>query len=878
MAVTMSDDGRKRKREADGDTDTKSHIKTPPASPSSYPDVKRETYETPPSVHEKLPKLAAFDPTRVPNREHALSTIKKLFEVIAPLEDASKSLKNIARNARRWAEDPAKLNPVKPVIAFVGKSSTQNSIMDEDDLARTGSSGDACTNIPMFYMCEIPGQALAYAGKVVYMKLSEIRRLLRTQLSQYYMYHFDPQEEWDATTKIEFGNLASTAQNTFYVIFRNKKECSSPGAVANFLRTKRQAKIDPLDQMMGWVKEHFATLQTIDGLPCRFFETDSPEDLKAELLELTDSDHSKDMGSMWPLVAEAYVGDKKSEILKYVTMLDLPGVTDTNQLRVDMTDKHFSSVDALLCVVPAERAIANPEVERIVGVFAEKFATADSLASRLAIIISKNDTGLGAGLAKDMPRKGQSIGDYNEYCEERALLMIERKTLRAERGNDLEPDNKIRLHDITTRMAELERLCNMCLSDARFNWIKTSIIQDKNKHLPAGKKLRIMGVSNAWYRQWLQPGEAEGVSSSLPVCPDDTGIIAVRTYLRALAAPGITQADDNLILGEIPNFHSALQLYVEHCPSKQLDMMLEVVKTWPAHWKKLVDAAERETMRIFARLFEKVMAELPASLRAGLKVIKNVIGMRSASQLMVFFAHNGKHGTARVKPECWNELLLAYQTEEVFKSAWAAARTLQSEAYNACVHKMIEEVKKLPQLLAANPAGMAVSETIFAEILKSRSVLINNAYKKAKRTYEAEVAQVRINATTDTNGAYFTEAMKPCYDKGKGEKGKGVGARLKELIETYLTQDTPLEKAEKAMEEALKAAVHKQADSVHGPVDTILTSIVDQMMAKMQQEDHTETEDETAARLKLAKELPGFVREFNGIKKIHESNKTYHDL
>ncbi|KAK6433479.1 hypothetical protein LTR95_010349 [Oleoguttula sp. CCFEE 5521] len=112
MEPTMPGDGRKRKHETDDDTDTKAHIKTPPRSHSVTPDVKYEIVESP----------LAFDPGRVPNRQNALSTIDTLLEVIAPLEAPSKSLQNIARNARRWAKDPARLNPVKPVIAFVGGS------------------------------------------------------------------------------------------------------------------------------------------------------------------------------------------------------------------------------------------------------------------------------------------------------------------------------------------------------------------------------------------------------------------------------------------------------------------------------------------------------------------------------------------------------------------------------------------------------------------------------------------------------------------------------------------------------------------------------------------------------------------------------------
>nr|OQO31074.1 hypothetical protein B0A51_01641 [Rachicladosporium sp. CCFEE 5018]OQO31531.1 hypothetical protein B0A51_01298 [Rachicladosporium sp. CCFEE 5018] len=515
------------------------------------------------TTEDSLPDLAAFDPARAKYRDSALLNVKELCQLIAPYANSSVSLENIATNAGRWANDPAGLLPAKPIVGCVGgsgagKSSTQNSMMDEADMARTGSVGNACTNIPTFYVETVSEQTLTYAAKVEYMSDAELRIFLRSQLDNYNSFTFNAQTDWSATMKLEYGNLAKTAQDTFHCILGNMVAFASPGATVETLRRSHESGDDLLENMVTCVTRQLRKLQTTGVVPCVLFETDSQEELKARLLRLTDSDHGEDTSSLWPLVAVAYVGNKASALLKHVTLLDLPGITDTNQLRVDMTHRYISRCHAMLCIVPTDRVIDNPEVERIIATYADRFPNA------LAVVVTKSDTGLDNNLARELIRKGQSVGDYEELCNERTALKVQITELKAsckeakKNGKRAKTSTFEEIDELSDHLAEIERKCNVCLYDARMSWIKKQVCSDKKRHIPRNCSLEVFGISNAWYTHMQSPGDAAGVAYDTIVQPDDTGIPILRKYLRRLAAPRITTADDDLICSKIPVFYRAL--------------------------------------------------------------------------------------------------------------------------------------------------------------------------------------------------------------------------------------------------------------------------------------------------------------------------------
>ncbi|OQN99961.1 hypothetical protein B0A48_14166 [Cryoendolithus antarcticus] len=873
MATSTDYNGSKRKLD-DDEADTKAHIRASPPYLPTPPPTQNDGCVARPGEQEELPKLAAFDPRRAKYRPLALTTVDKLFNLIAPLAAHDGRLQNIVNHTEQWVMHREKLDPIKPKIGMAGgsgtgKSSSLNSIMDEIGMARAGADGDACSNIPIYYIEGIPEQTLTYAVKIVYMKLKKVRGVLRTQVDNYYTFYFEKNPDWDGPTTTEFGNRADTARDFFYDVFGNKAECSSLGAVASFLKENYKAGTDVVDKMMSWVKGIYKTMETMDGAPFLVRQSDSRADLDAEVLELTSSNHSEDAVSLWPLVTAAFVGDRNSDILKYGDFLDLPGVTDTNRLRADMTEKHVSSCTALVTVADVKRANDNPETDKIIGLYARRFP------SSLALVVTCSDTGLDSNLARDMPRKGHSIGDYHELCRERADLVAEKKVVGKAVMTRPTADITTRLLFINARILAIDRLCNLCLNEARTDHIKAKISADKNKHLPDGHKLKVFDVANNWYSHMISPGSVTTISDDYVVEPADSGVPRLRSWLRGLAAPGITQADDRLILGKIPDFVGGLQTYVDHSPAKQLEVLLRVVDVWPAMWEELVNAAERETSQMFEDEFlKKMKKEMPASLRAAQQVVKTVCS-RNGSAVIAFFNKDGAHETGTVSYECWNLLLLDHQIEHVVNATWAVVGRRQSVAFDACVQKMIMEVKKVPEKLASNPAGMAIPDSFFANIIEPQIVEIESAHNIARQVYEAEIDNIRIRSTTDRESAFFTQAMAPCYAAGRADKkGRGLGARLKESFGTFVLGDAaPFEKAAEMTDEAVQRTLHVQTARLHKPVDDILNGIVHKMKRRMQQADTTETSKETAIRMEVKKLLHPFANQFAEIKKAHEDTK-----
>lgn len=87
------------------------------------------------------------------------------------------------------------------------------------------------------------------------------------------------------------------------------------------------------------------------------------------------------------------------------------GITDTNKLRVDTTHDYIRKCQALWYVADVARICDDPNLEETMSNYAERFR------GTFAIVATKIDCGTSHALAKDMEKKGQSIGEYYEAEE-----------------------------------------------------------------------------------------------------------------------------------------------------------------------------------------------------------------------------------------------------------------------------------------------------------------------------------------------------------------------------------------------------------------------------------------------------------------------------
>jgi hypothetical protein len=215
----------------------------------------------------------------------------------------------------------------KPNVAFTGKSSLLNTVTDTPHLAKALSSGESCTSVPTVYMHKLPWQSLKYAAEISYYTIQQCRKLLNELLQQYNLYNFEIDEEWTSSQRSEYSQQADTAMATFRTLFRDQEEFETQRAAEYTLSHsyERDLTEELLRMMAVWCENFFVTYAKENDAGYTRCETDTVADLRAYIDPLTAPSHYHKEASLWPLVETVKVGVPSSRVLKWVSIVDLPG-------------------------------------------------------------------------------------------------------------------------------------------------------------------------------------------------------------------------------------------------------------------------------------------------------------------------------------------------------------------------------------------------------------------------------------------------------------------------------------------------------------------------------------------------------------------------
>jgi hypothetical protein len=209
-----------------------------------------------------------------------------------------------------------------------GKSSLLNVVTDTPHLAKALAAGESCTSVPTYYMHRLPWQSSAFAAEIRYYPVEECRQLPEELLGQYNFYTFEKDEDWTNDQRNEYSQLADTAIQTFRTLFCGSTEFRSQAAAENVLSYSysNDRKQGLLDTMVVSCKEAFASHPEENGAAFTRFAANTASELRSCTDPLTAPYHSRDTHSLWPLVESVQIGVPSSRVLKYATMVDLPGI------------------------------------------------------------------------------------------------------------------------------------------------------------------------------------------------------------------------------------------------------------------------------------------------------------------------------------------------------------------------------------------------------------------------------------------------------------------------------------------------------------------------------------------------------------------------
>lgn len=183
--------------------------------------------------------------------------------------------------------------------------------------------------MPTLYSHKLQWQTQKYAAKIRYFPTSKCRTLLEELIRQYNVFNFEFEETWDNNMRNRYAQQANTAMQTFRTLFCNQPSFESQGAAERQLAWSYQSnrQRDLLDMMTESCDKALGAHDQENDAGYTNFEFESLRDLRSAIDPLTSPNHSFEDPSLWPLVDHVHVGVSTTRVLRYITVVDLPGMT-----------------------------------------------------------------------------------------------------------------------------------------------------------------------------------------------------------------------------------------------------------------------------------------------------------------------------------------------------------------------------------------------------------------------------------------------------------------------------------------------------------------------------------------------------------------------
>ncbi|KAK4990768.1 hypothetical protein LTR50_002304 [Elasticomyces elasticus] len=401
---------------------------------------------------EPHPKLAAYDPRLETIRERLERKVADIVELLLGSSSEDRQVTSLLEEAEKISTigHPAPLKIALLGDTGVGKSSLTNAWLDMPRIARESGAGASCTAVVTEFRRSFDGQTTKLAARIEYFDLDEVRSLLVEHIEDYNTYTFEFDNQWDSDTRDQYRRRATAATETFLALFCKQSQFKNPGAAKATLQKAHTVKtLRLIDRLCVWIEPLLKPKKGVDGsysVTCEAEETRTLRNMIDPLVSATAHNRGP---SLWPLAKKISVGIKDCHILENLTLVDLPGVDDTNEVRVNATHEYLRSCDALWIVARIDRIITNRDLDNMLERYAERFG------ENLAVVATRsddiNDMSI---LAHDLRSYGYSLGDYEGLAEKSRALSAKIRGRNTKLSN-IGPQNKTARETIILEIAQL---------------------------------------------------------------------------------------------------------------------------------------------------------------------------------------------------------------------------------------------------------------------------------------------------------------------------------------------------------------------------------------------------------------------------------------
>ncbi|KAK3112459.1 hypothetical protein LTR53_011253 [Teratosphaeriaceae sp. CCFEE 6253] len=778
---------------------------------------------------ESFPECAIYDDDIPALKELMTSVPKKIVDILLPHDCDGKHVKTHLGSANSLMQvvPPKRLKVALIGNAGVGKSSTFNAVVDILNMAKSLSGGQSCTCVPTQFSCPFVGQKKPYAAIVKYYSLNGVRGLLAEYITDFNTDEFEQDPHWDQETRQLFHKRAVNALNTLQVLFRDREEFSTREAAREYLRLNYEDKsVNALQVMVNASVKKLRGKDSAHGPATEYREAPTRGKLREAIDPFMTAKSTGSESALWPLVRTVCIGVRGSRVLERLTIIDLPGISDTNETRVKLTREYVKACDYIWLVAPISRVIDDNVTADMVYRYGKPFR------GRIAVI---------SKLAKELRDEGQDVRAWYQLNDEFKALnnTIKKLEREAKHQRRLKRQTKQKMLDTVDKEDRVEVLKGELkgvdlrrfesLVQARNDWITAQLRINMDCYLPAGMTLQVHCISNSHYAA-IKAGRS---MRGLRLSPHATGVPALRAYALTLVAPGLLCNLEEYHNTKVGLLLKNAQLWVKTTNVERraelLDLVLQPLNNLRGHIDARLDAFEKG---IKGCLVDALHRQFEDNQKVAAKALDQKRSKHAAT-IMAFIRKNGNHQTSVCPKESWNEHFMQGVTVFISEN-WEAFESSKAQITDHLRDTLIKDMRGiLPAIEDEHPLSSHVLPMHrLRELVNVQVGALNDLFRGNAYPYSQDLRNIQIVATQDSDKNYFSRTMKPIYDNCKLDTGAGITKRSLAKIEAHLSKpqrESPFTRVERALTAALikNDAKHVKdgVESIEGLARDIFTSL-----------------------------------------------------
>lgn len=531
-------------------------------------------------------------------------------------------------------------------------------------------AGKSCTYVITKYERAGPDQKLKFSSKVEFYDSLMIAVILSKALDDWHTFYQEADDTWTTAEIEEHESKASTCLSTFRSIYSGYSEFRTDESATTTLHEFSRKKCDRdqvLQRLVSRAEDVLRSVKQADGRYVHYHEADSTEDLWKNLNLFVTEGTDPDEPTAWPLVKQVSVGVKGSRVLEYYVLVDMPGISDTNELRVDATQQFIKKCDHIMVVARAGRVTTDPVVRSML----RKYGKVPGC--NVMVVSTKSDENIEHPVAIEMDLLGFSIGDYHTLKGTSDALVSKVKVL--ERGKKKFPRGSVERNALEGQISEVQQRKQL-VENSRWELI----VAARNAHnadrlrtatanrgnLSDGKELHVFSVSNKQYENLL----VDEVSGDFQLSPEGTGVPGLRKHLLLLAAPRILRVLQDFVSSQMSTIIPSFDMWAR--AGKLNNDRAAVIDVVKEQQQRLLLCVEKHPAIVMGLVDELVISALKSKqdtcAESAIQYVQETLRKLFYQTLRAFVQRNGKHQTS-VASGSWNEQFTT-ESKNVIDKSW----------------------------------------------------------------------------------------------------------------------------------------------------------------------------------------------------------------